>query len=224
MSILPLQGFLFCSWQYCGARVKMEQRKIREKIEEGWLHTRIVLEILGKPKEHVEKTLRDYVKKIKETEKAFMVTNEFFSEPKEQGEAGELFSIFAELEMLVKNPESLAWFCFDYMPSSVEIIEPEVLQYKVRDFSSLINDLLARLHDVDMQYKNLSIENDLIHKSNTIMLRRVVLSSLKVKELTLEELSGETGIGVKQLFAFLGSMINDKLIKKEGEKYTLADE
>lgn len=200
----------------------MEKHGVKEKISEGWLHCRVIIEILGKPKEHVEKTLRTYVAQIKEKKDIAMI-DEFYSEPEQHGEKKELYSVFAELELLAKAPETLVWLCFDYMPSSIEIIEPEHLRYKKADFAALVNDLLARLHDVDMKYKNLLIDRNLIERSNEIMIRRVILAALEHKPKTLEELSQAAGVDMQPLFIFLGSMINDGLIKKEGEKYRLAD-
>ncbi|MDP2750685.1 MAG: hypothetical protein Q8O89_07690 [Nanoarchaeota archaeon] len=201
----------------------MEAKEIKEKISDGWIHARIIIEILGKPKEHVESTLKQYVTKLKETEKNIAVIKEEFSEAEPQGEKQELFSIFVELELIAKDPATLAWLCFDYMPSSVEILEPEYLKYKRNDFSGFINDLLARLHDIDMRYKNASVENTLISKSVETMLRRLIKAALKNGSKSLEELSDEAGIGLKELFIFLESMVDDKIIKREAGKYALQD-
>ena len=202
----------------------MKERDVKEKISEGWIHVRVILEMLGKPKEHIETTLREYVKQIKEQEKKVAMINEYYSEAKEQGEKKELFAVFAELEMLVKNPETLVWLSFDYMPSSIEIIEPETLRYKRTELANFVNDLLARLHDVDMKFKNVIIDSNLSGRSNEILLKKLVLALLKNKSATLEELSDSAGIDAKALFIFLGSMINDNFIKKEGEKYLLVEE
>lgn len=150
--------------------------------------------------------------------------DEYYSEAKEHGEKKELFAVFAELEMLVKSPETLVWLSFDYMPSSIEIIEPETLRYKRTELANFVNDLLARLHDVDMKFKNVIMDSNLSGKSNEILLKKLVLALLKNKGATLEELSEDSGIEAKALFMFLGSMINDNIIKKEGERYLLVEE
>ncbi|MEM3127156.1 MAG: hypothetical protein QW331_03765, partial [Candidatus Woesearchaeota archaeon] len=115
---------------------------IKEKLEKGYIHARVIIELMGKPKEHVEKTIKDYIKHISEDQN-FEVLNQEIAplEPKE-----EYFVTFAELEILCKDVPSLVGFCFDYMPSSIEIIEPEKINYDRHQLSSIINDLQARLH------------------------------------------------------------------------------
>ena len=34
---------------------------IKEKLEKGWLHCRVVIEVIGKPKEHIEKAIQESV-------------------------------------------------------------------------------------------------------------------------------------------------------------------
>ena len=41
------------------------------------------------------------------------------------------------------------------MPSSLEILEPKGLRLETNQFAGLINDLLARLHQIDMVLKGL---------------------------------------------------------------------
>ena len=38
---------------------------VKEKLDEGYIQSRVVVEVIGKPKEHVEKTMQEYVDKIK---------------------------------------------------------------------------------------------------------------------------------------------------------------
>ena len=92
-----------------------EEKLVAEKTH---LRCKIIIEVLGKPKEHVEESIRDYVEKIKK-DTGFIVLNADFaaSEEKEEG----LWATFVELDMVVKGLPKLIAFCFDYMPSSLEI-------------------------------------------------------------------------------------------------------
>jgi len=47
-------------------------------------------------------------------------------------------STFVDLEMLTKGSEKLVWFCFDYLPSSIEIIDPQHIRYSGKEFSKEI--------------------------------------------------------------------------------------
>ena len=190
---------------------------IKEKLEEGYIHCDIIIEILGAPKEHVVNTIKAYVEKIKKV-KDMEVLKEKFAKPKKQKE---LFSTFVELEMLFKDASTLAFFCFDYMPSSIEIIDPEKFVYSARDFSAFFNDLQMRLHNLDMVVKNVMSENKLIKRNAMILLRNNIVINLKQKETNLKELSETTGIPGKQLEPILEKLIKQGVVKKEKKKYSL---
>ena len=130
-----------------------EEKLVAEKTH---LRCKIIIEVLGKPKEHVEESIRDYVEKIKK-DTGFIVLNADFaaSEEKEEG----LWATFVELDMVVKGLPKLIAFCFDYMPSSLEISKPEELLMQKSTIEDLMNDLQARLHAVDMVVKKQKNEN-----------------------------------------------------------------
>src|SRR3989339_1846234 len=98
------------------------------------IRCRAVLEVLGKPKEHVEKTIKLLVEKVKE-DPEISILKEKFAEITQQEK--EIFSTFVELEMVVKGVTTLTGFCFDFMPSSIEIEKPEILEVKNRDISNI---------------------------------------------------------------------------------------
>ena len=124
-----------------------KKKEIKDKVAEGRILTRIIIEIVGKPKEHVEKTLRVVIDKIKEQQDIKIVEEKLFDAEKQE----EMFSTFAELGILFKNMETLVGFCFDFMPSSVEILDPKKLGFESNDFAGLINDLLTRLHQINLK-------------------------------------------------------------------------
>lgn len=196
----------------------MKEKEIQEKIEKGYILCRTIVEILGKPKEHVEKTLKDYVQKMKEN-KNLIILNEEYAEPKEQEE--ELFSIFVELELLINGISEAVFFCFDYMPSSIEIIEPENLSYKNRDLSAFLNDLQLRLHSYDMALKQYKARNERLMNENLILMETSVLLALSKEKMDIEKLSVRTGMPVDRLEKLLEIMLKEsRIVEKEG-KYDL---
>ncbi|MDP6293769.1 MAG: hypothetical protein QGG83_03350, partial [Candidatus Woesearchaeota archaeon] len=84
---------------------------------------RVVLEIVGAPKEHVEKSLKEYVADIKKSNE---ILTEVFH-PAEEKER--LWTSFFELEIKFKSAMHLLDFCFESMPSSVEIMEPNEIGF-----------------------------------------------------------------------------------------------
>lgn len=190
--------------------------------EEKGIHAHIrckaIIEVLGKPKEHVDKAIGDYVEHIKQ-DSELVVLGEEFSEAKEQGK---LWSRFVELDLVVKGMHKLIVFCFEYMPSSIEVEKPHELALSGSELSSFLNDLQARLHDVDMVVKKLKAENDFLKINMNAAIHNAIMICLKVSKLSLEQLSQVTGVDKKELEAFVNKLLKENKIKKENDLYCLA--
>lgn len=187
--------------------------------EKTHIRCKIIIEVLGKPREHVEKAIRDYVEKIK-LDSGFIVMGADFAEAQEKDE---LWATFVELDMIVKGIPKLISFCFDYMPSSVEISKPEEFIMKKSTVEDLLNDLQARLHQVDMIVKKQKNENEFLKHNLNKAIINTILVSLVLGGLDKERLSKATGVDGKELDTFLDGLIEENKIRKEGEIYTLVE-
>ncbi|MBN2367786.1 hypothetical protein JXC34_02115 [Candidatus Woesearchaeota archaeon] len=193
----------------------MNEREIREKIADGHIHVRVIVEIVGKPKEYVEETLKGHLKNIKADKSIIFVKEEI--EPAEKSD--DYFSSFAELEILLKNPNELLSFCFDYMPSSVEIIEPERLYLNNQDFSQFLNDMQARLHAVNTTAITVREKSKLHIKNTAVLMRNFIVVMLSSRPMTLEELLPFMGVRKEDIIKVLDVLIKEGKVKKEGDKY-----
>ena len=190
-----------------------------EKLIAEHMHIRckVIIEVLGKPKDHVEDSIRDYVEKIK-NDPELIVMNADFSEAAEKNR---LWAVFVELDMVIKGILKLIGFCFDYMPSSIEITKPEEFAIKKSTVENFINDLQARLHNVDMVVKKQKNENTFLKKNLSKAASNLILLSLTSGGMDMERLSRVTGIAEKELEIFLGQLIEEDKIKKEDGIYSL---
>ncbi|MDP3766103.1 MAG: hypothetical protein Q8R04_06340 [Nanoarchaeota archaeon] len=186
--------------------------------EHAHIRCRTIIEVLGKPKEHVESSIKDYIEHIKE-DSELVVLNEDYSEIKEQGK---LWSKFVELDLVIKGTGKLISFCFEYMPSSIEVVKPDHLIMTNPELSNFLNDLQARLHNVDMIIKQLKAENDFLKYNMNAILHNAILICLKVSKLSMEQLSQITGVDKKELEAFVEKLLKENKIKKENDLYVLA--
>ena len=182
------------------------------------IRCRTIIEVLGKPQEHVENAIKEYVGHIKE-DSELVILNEDYSEIREQGK---MWSKFAELDLVIKGTKKLISFCFEYMPSSLEVLKPENLTLTNAELANFLNDLQARLHNVDMAVKQLKAENDFIKLNMNAVLHNSIIICLKISKLSLEQLSQITGVDRKELEMFVEKLLKENKIKKEGELYTLA--
>ena len=194
---------------------KAKKEIIEEKLGKGYIRVSAIIEMMGAPKEYISKTFRGYIEKLKEN-RNIIVLNEHFAKPKKRDK---LFVMYVELELLAKDASELVFFCFDYMPSSIEIIEPEKFSYRAADFAAFLNDMQARMHKVDAHLKNLKAKTANLER-NAGLLRNNILIVLKEKDRSLEELGKDTGIPAVQLSPFLEKLISEGWLKKAKDRYS----
>ncbi len=180
---------------------------------------RAMIEVLGKPKEHIESTLKKYVDALKE-DKNYKVIQADFAEPEEKKETG-LWAVFAELEIQTEQLTHILNFSLDYMPSLLEIISPQQLTLKDVELSTFLNDLQAKLHAVDMVAKQLKMENDFLTKNMGHLLKNYITVLLGKQELTSEQISRLTGVNKDKLEDFLDKLIEEVRVNLKGVVYFL---
>jgi hypothetical protein len=185
--------------------------------EQTHIRCKVIIEVLGKPQEHVESSLRRYIENIKNDPDLIILKSEVAdAEAKEK-----LWTTFSELDMVIKGIPKLIAFCFDYMPSSVEIMKPDEFSMKKSTVENLINDLQARLHEVDMVVKKQKNENDFLKQNLNKSVTNLILIVLASGSLDKENLSKITGIHDDQLKLFLDSLTKENKIKEDKGTYTL---
>jgi len=122
------------------------------------IQAKIVIEILGMPKEHVEDTMKKVIEKLKGEEGVKILKETTYKA--EQVE--KMWSTFSDLEIEVDDVSRLTGICFDYMPSSIEILAPHKVDLETAKITDLLNDLLAKIHKTDMMLKNAIAENSML--------------------------------------------------------------
>ncbi len=121
---------------------------------------RTIIEIAGFPKEHVEESTKKVLEKIKELKDVKVLEQEIA----EVKEVKKMWSTFMEIKIELKDMQSLIAFSFNFMPSSIEIIEPKDFTLKEVELSEFLNELLRRLHNYSMTISNLAIKNKVLEK------------------------------------------------------------
>lgn len=121
------------------------------------VHTIITLEMLGRPKDHLESTIKELVDSIEK--EGLEVKGKKFFEAK-QIEDKDLYTTFTELEIYFKEVSDLIRFVLRYLPSHVEVIEPEHIHLNNSDINSLMGDLAIMIHRYDEITKGLLFERN----------------------------------------------------------------
>jgi len=107
-----------------------------------------MLEVLGRPPEHLVETLESLVKQIGE-EKGVKVVNKTINPPVLIKDQKEFYTSFAEIEVELEEIISLVILMFKYMPSNIEIISPQNISLPNASWNDILNELTRRLHGYD---------------------------------------------------------------------------
>ncbi len=137
-----------------------EKPNLKEKLAEGHFQAILVIEIMGRPPKYVSDSLKLVIQALEKEDSVWILNKKLFK-PKKVKEA-ELFSTFAEIEILAPSFRRLMELCLDYMPSSIEIIEPKQIRMDLTESTNLLNDLNAKLHKYDAELKRSKLENQIL--------------------------------------------------------------
>lgn len=146
-----------------------------------------IFEILGKPAEHIKKSLEELIEKLGK-QKGIQIVKKQVHEPKKLDEeskkgkviVGEgLFTTFAEVEIITENIGLVLGIVLNMLPSHVEIIEPNEYRFKNFELSSLLTELTVKIHKYDEIAKILMFE------------RKNILDKLRETEERVRELEKE---------------------------------
>ena len=125
-----------------------------------------IFEILGKPAEHIKKSLEELIDKLGK-QKGIQIIKKQVHEPKildEESKKGKtivgegLFTTFAEVELITENVNIMLAIVLNMLPAHVEIIEPSEYSFKNFELGSLLTELTIKIHKYDEIAKVLMFE------------------------------------------------------------------
>jgi hypothetical protein len=188
----------------------------KERVDKGQLLVRIVVEVVGAPKEHVEEAVKLVVDRVHHQKDLDVVSESTFAAE----EKGKLFSTFSEMEIWFKDTDVLTRFLFDFTPSSVEVMQPSTVPLTAHHFSGFLNDFLLKMHESGMKLKDLSAKTQLLSKNTDTLVRNFLNYALE-KPRTTQQLPGILGIPMENIGAILENFEKAGIVTKEGDVYSL---
>ena len=123
----------------------------------------IVIEILGRPAEHVKEALNTMIVKLK-TEKGTRVIETKNHEPVPVEKSNGLFTSFSEISLEFDSLSHFLGVIFAYMPAHIEMISPERVTLTNTDMNEVVNRIVLRLHDYDAITKKAMYEQQILIK------------------------------------------------------------
>jgi len=123
----------------------------------------MILEILGRPPEHLKSSLEDHINKMN-NEKDVEVTNKKIHEPTQTKDDKNFYTTFAEVEIEVKSISLLTSLVFKYMPANIEVVEPETIALTNNGWGDILSEITRKLHGYDEVARMLQNEKKILEK------------------------------------------------------------
>jgi len=123
----------------------------------------IMLEVIGRPKEHLKEVLQDLIKKIGQ-EKGIKIKHSEVYEPTELKDNKSLYTSFAEMDIEADSMREIMQITFKYMPSHIEVVSPENLTLNNNFLNDIFNELTRRLHAYDQIVRIVQNEKIILEK------------------------------------------------------------
>ncbi|MBN2459645.1 hypothetical protein JXB28_05145 [Candidatus Woesearchaeota archaeon] len=193
----------------------MNDDELNKRIKKGAVLAQVAFEIIGNPKEHVAKTLKDYLEKIKKTPE-LIVLDEEIGEP--EAIEGGLWSTYADTEILFDKLDKLVWLSVNFMPASIEITAPEDFKLSDKDLTLWLNDLISRLHEIAISVRQTTTTDDLLVKSMNALIQNSVLLAAEAYH-NPKEIAEKIGINEEQLKPFFEGLVKNGKLEKKKEEY-----
>ncbi|MEK6833650.1 MAG: hypothetical protein AABY32_06410 [Nanoarchaeota archaeon] len=162
----------------------------KKSMETKGIRATIILEIIGKPPEHLVETLEELAKKIDE-EKGVSVGGKKINEPVLMKDSKEFYTTFAEIDIEVEDILYLAIVMFKYMPAHVEVVEPELIALTNNGWTDILSELTRRLHGYDEIARVMQIQNSQLQKKLNELLPKKEIKEESPKEEKVEKVKKE---------------------------------
>jgi len=108
----------------------------------------MIVEVAGRPAEYVKQSLETHIGRLNQMQDLEVISKNL-SEPKKIEHQEEAYVCFAEIEFKVQTFQKILDLIFDFMPSSIEIINPGRIEMASQEATMFINNLSGRLHRYD---------------------------------------------------------------------------
>lgn len=108
----------------------------------------MIIEVAGRPPEYLENSLKLHLEKLNHIKDVKLISSKI-AEPRLIETEKDLYTCFGEVEVETVGFSKLMDLVFDFMPSSVEIINPNEIEFNCQEATMFANDMAGRLHRYD---------------------------------------------------------------------------
>lgn len=108
----------------------------------------MIIEVAGRPPEHLSEAIRAHIDKLNFI-KGVKLVSATHATPKKIEEEKDLYTTFSEVEVQTDSLQKLLDIVFEFMPSSIEILDPSEVIFDIQETTNILNDITSRLHKYD---------------------------------------------------------------------------
>ncbi len=139
----------------------MKNSEIKKHVEDGWIQVLFTTQVQGNNDKEVNKVLRKQIDDIFKLGKEIEAR---ISKPELIEESKNWYSQYAEVELLLKDPDTIFDILLDYMISSIEIIKPKELVLKSKTHQDRLNDLALKFRETEKAVLFLSAKTKILER------------------------------------------------------------
>lgn len=121
---------------------------------------RAMIELAGFPKENIEKGIKSISEQLDKAPEIKVISKEIA----EVKEVKKMWAAFIETELEFIDINDILLFNMQFLPSSVEILEPDKITLDTNKFSDFMNTMQAKLHEYNTVLSKLIIKNKILEK------------------------------------------------------------
>ncbi|MEK6908601.1 MAG: hypothetical protein AABX23_00940 [Nanoarchaeota archaeon] len=125
------------------------------------LKAKFIIEILGRPVEHLEKSLSDLIEKLG-TEKGVSLLHKEINKAKKVEKTDNLWTAFADIDLSFESLPLFLNIVMTYLPAHVEIYEPDMFKMNAFETNEFANFVVSRLHNYDALAKRMMGEREIL--------------------------------------------------------------
>lgn len=128
---------------------KALKEKADKRMKDGWIRSTVMIEVLASSESAARSALEKHVEKLSKEDKTIVYMRDYKEIQKVDNPTPrikEAFSNVVELEMVNETYEKLVYISMIYGPSSIEILEPDILRVDAGDAQNILNSVADIIH------------------------------------------------------------------------------
>jgi hypothetical protein len=123
---------------------------VNARMKDGWIKAWAAIEVLAVTEEAAESSLRKHVAEMEKEDDSIIYKKDFKKSEKTDNpfrKGSPAYSKVVEIEFIARRFENLVYLVLNYAPSSIEILEPQMLKVDMGEGQGILNSLAELVHN-----------------------------------------------------------------------------